>query len=172
MRAPILEEDAPFLLPSCMAKGPVSRGRARPHATRRGALTSRPGLGSADSDLPGSDLRFLRSELRVRPVSAPLPPATRGVSWLRRAAPANQRCRPRPSFAPQPMNVPATGHRPRGGGGRQGGGRVRPPGAKEPGAWRRDREGRERGLGLGRRRLRTLVRPEGSLSDGGWKARL
>lgn len=120
MRAPILEEDAPFLLPSCMAKGPVSRGRARPHATRRGALTSRPGLGSADSDLPGSDLRFLRSELRVRPVSAPLPPATRGVSWLRRAAPANQRCRPRPSFAPQPMNVPATGHRPRGGGGKAG----------------------------------------------------
>lgn len=125
-------------------------------------------VGRADSDLLGPDLRDAGSALRLRRVSAPLPPATRGAPWLRRAAPANQRCRLRPSLAPQPMSTPATGHRPRGGGGRRGGGRVRPPRAQEPGACRRNREGRERSLGRWKRRPRTPIKPEGSLSDGRW----
>lgn len=110
-----LGEDAPFLLSGGRAEG-LRLGSPRkspPRWTQRLALTSKPRLGCADSDLLGRDLRDPRSALRLRRVSAPLPPATRGAPWLRRAAPANQRCRPRPSLAPQPMSTPATGHRPR-----------------------------------------------------------
>lgn len=120
------------------------------HATRRQVLTSRPLLQRSDSDLPGTDLRDPRPELRFLPVSAQLPPATRRAPWLRREALANQRCRFRPSLAPPPISASATGHRPREGGGRRDGGTVRPPGAEELGAWRRDCEGRERGSGLWR----------------------
>lgn len=114
MRAPFLGEDAPSLLPG----GKAISVDGPPHATRRRPLPPGPGSGLrapvCGLRRAGADLRLLRSALRVRRVSAPLPPATRRVSWLRRAALANQRCRSRPSLAPQPISAPATGHRPRG----------------------------------------------------------
>lgn len=63
----------------------ASRVDGPPHAPRRRALTCRPGLRSAgDARAPVRRLRPAAPALRApaRPASAPLPPATRGASWL------------------------------------------------------------------------------------------
>lgn len=97
--------------------------------------------------------RYRSPALRLPLLSALLPPATRGAPWLRRAALANQRCRPRPSLAPQPMSVPVTGHRPRGGGeggaGAESGLRGRK--SRGPGGGTARAEAKDRGCGRGRR---------------------
>lgn len=116
-----------------------------PHATRHPALTSRPRLGGADSDLRGPRLEGSAPCARDAPgLCLASPSDSRGSRAP--PSPAGQSALPAPALAHAAANERARyGPPPPAGGGRRGAGRVRPPPAQEPGAWRRNREGRERG---------------------------
>lgn len=74
-------EDAGLLLPGGRAerlhRDSLAEAPAPP--TQRLALTFRPRLGCADSDLRGRDLQDLRPKLGLRRVSAPLPQRLAGL---------------------------------------------------------------------------------------------
>lgn len=151
----LLREDARFCSLGAGAEADsISAGRkGSPQATRRQVLTSRPLLQCVDSNPPGCDL----SDRRPAPGggrSLPRFPQRLAGSWAPPSR-AGQSALRVPALARATANVsaPATGHRPREGGGRRGRGRVRPPGgggagARRSRARRRGREGRDGGAGL------------------------